>query len=50
MKAVYIYPEDLRTHEYSDQWIAFIKKFGYVDGEQIWNCILVAPIDITSFK
>lgn len=46
MKAIYIYPEDIgASGEWSDDWIKFIKKLGYKDGDRVWGCVLVAPIE-----
>lgn len=45
MKAVYIYPEDIGTTEYSETWLTFIRKLGFTGGE-VWNHVLVTPIDI----
>lgn len=50
MKAVYITPSDLGCDsEYSDRWIAFIKRFGYVDiatSGQPWFRMLLTEITI----
>jgi hypothetical protein len=44
MKAYTIYPEDIGMSEWSDKWIEFIKKMGYKDGESVWQCVMVVPI------
>ncbi len=44
-KAIYIYPEDLGLSEYSEKWLAFIKKCGYISGTT-WPYVVVIPIDI----
>lgn len=46
MKAIYIYPQDIGTTEWSNEWIKFIKKLGYKDGEPVWACALVCVIDL----
>lgn len=50
MKAIYILPSDLGCDsEYSDRWIAFIRKFGWVDintSGQPWYQLLVTEITI----
>lgn len=46
MKAIYIYPADIgASGEWSDDWIKFITKLGYKDGEPVWNYALICPIE-----
>lgn len=48
MKAVYIYPKDIGAAEWSNQWIDFIKILGYKDGDPVWQCALVCPIELNN--
>lgn len=49
MKAVYIYPEDIGTNQWSEKWAIFVGKFGYdLPIQQLPQCILVTEIIISS--
>lgn len=45
MKAVYIYPEDIGANQWSEEWLNFIKKFGYTEVNNV-GCLLLTCIDI----
>lgn len=46
MKAIYINPEDIGASGYwSEQWLIFIKKFGYSENDNI-QCLLITEIKI----
>lgn len=49
MKAVYIYPEDIGTSQWSEKWAIFVGKFGYdLPLQQLPSAILVAEIRISA--
>ena len=46
MKGVYIHPEDIgASGTWSDDWLTFIKKFGYKDGDRVWDYVLLVHIE-----
>ena len=44
MKAVYIYPEDIGTTQFSEEWLNFIRKFGFEDVGSC-SCLLLTSIE-----
>lgn len=41
-----IYPEDIGMNPYTDKWLQFIIKMGYVEGSgSTWQCVQVIVVD-----